>query len=853
MRLFCIVLLLLTFQRSNEAAEQLRPPANDESLEFWLQNMVWHHRYSSNEIQQVTGLSSEQLTEKLKLLGIAESTRPPRPTDKVFILPYPGGRHPRIGFLDGAVEPQRETKLSVFCPWDDSSYAVMDVPEAIWSNLGLTYLAHTHIDTVWDKQGIKLAQQEWVIEPNRNLVMERTLPNGILFGTKVIPMKDHVRMKMWLTNGTDQTLSDLRVQNCVMLKGMLGFDQQSNENKIFQDGYAIAKSQDEKRWIISAWDPVNRAWGNAQCPCLHSDPKFEDCKPGETRFLRGWFSFYEGDNIKAELERIEATGWRKHPVHHVTGNVTGTVRDQLTGKLLPARLYVQNIETGEFHFAQSTATDGSAVTYNKRVGNTPSIERHTTLSADPFQLTLPIGRYLIRAERGKEYIPGETLFEVTAAAAVSQAELDTPRGLLSTSIADRINIDLNLKRFVNMNERGWFSGDTHVHRTMEDLPNLVMAEDLNVALPLNYWVRDSKEIPATSGPPLEARLIEVDQTHVIYPVNTEYEIFSVNRKRHTQGAVFVLNHKEPLNLPAPPGRPLAEEARRQGALLDLDKHSWNWSLMIVPVLGVDLFELSNNHNWRTEFGFPQWTLENAPDWPEIERTEAGFTESGWTEFGMQTYYGLLNCGFRMRVTGGTGAGVHPVPLGHGRVYVHTGKVFSYEEWISNLNAGHSFVTTGPLMDIRFNEELPGATFESSGQPKKIQITGTVESRHPLKSIQLIQNGRIVATMPVPKQQTAGEAFTVPIEIKVMVEGSGWLAVRCFEDLPNARVSFAHSNPVFIDDSARPLLPRRREVEFFVKRMDQEISRNTGILDDESLEEYRRARAIYADMLSGAAD
>ena len=70
------------------------------------------------------------------------------------MLPYPGGRHPRIGFLEGAIDPQRETKLSVFTPWHDSSYVVADVPEAIWSNLGLTYLAHTHIPTIWTAQKI---------------------------------------------------------------------------------------------------------------------------------------------------------------------------------------------------------------------------------------------------------------------------------------------------------------------------------------------------------------------------------------------------------------------------------------------------------------------------------------------------------------------------------------------------------------------------------------------------------------------------------------------------------------------------------------------------------------------------
>ena len=510
--------------------------------------------------------------------------------------------------------------------------------------------------------------------------------------------------------------------------------------------------------------------------------------------------------------------------------VTGSVVDAESGRALPCRLYVQNTDTLTWHFAKSANAAGSAVEYRKQIGATPSVEMHTTLSAAKFQILLEPGKYRIRAEHGKEFIPAET--EITVGSAASEFQLA-------------------LKRFANMSQQGWYSGDTHVHRTMADLPNLIMAEDLNVALPLNYWVRDSKEIPSASGPVLEAKPISIDATHVIYPINTEYEIFSVDGKRHTQGAVFVLNHRTPLNLPTPPALPVAEEARRQGAILDLDKHSWAWSMMIVPIMNVDLFELSNNHNWRTQFGFPQWTIENAPDWPEVERNAAGFTDLGWTEFGMQTYYALLNCGFRMRVTGGTGAGVHPVPLGHGRVYVHTGEEFSYENWTKHLNAGHSFVTTGPLIDIRFNQQLPGTTWSHDSAENTIVVSGTILSVNPLRCIEIIRNGEIVQSLTVEPERTPEGAWKYSIDANETMHGSAWLAVRCFEDLSDAKVSFAHTNPVYVDIPNMPLTPRRRDAEFFIKRMDEEIVRNTGILPDESLAEYRKAKAIYEAVLERA--
>jgi len=251
-------------------------------------------------------LTADEVAAALKKFHISPDTKPRRPANApLLVLPYPGGRHPRIGFLDGAVRPQRETKISVFAPWDEMSYVVVDVPEAIWSNLGLTYLAHTHVPTIWTKQGVELPPLEWNRRADGTLDIERTLPNGIAFGTRIVPTTEGVKMELWLRNGTRERLTDLRVQNCVMLKGAAGFAQQTNDNKVFSKPYVACRSTDGKRWIITAWTRCDRVWANPPCPCFHSDPQFPDCAPGETRRLRGWLSFYEGMDVEAEFRRIE--------------------------------------------------------------------------------------------------------------------------------------------------------------------------------------------------------------------------------------------------------------------------------------------------------------------------------------------------------------------------------------------------------------------------------------------------------------------------------------------------------------------------------------------------------------------
>ena len=113
------------------------------------------------------------------------------------------------------------------------------------------------------------------------------------------------------------------------------------------------------------------------------------------------------------------------PIAAQATEVTGSVVDAGTGHDLPCRLYVQNANTLAWYFAKSADAAGSAVEYRKQIGATPSVEMHTTLSAAKFQLLLEPGRYRIRAEYGKEFIPAET--EVTVGSEASEFQLTLKR------------------------------------------------------------------------------------------------------------------------------------------------------------------------------------------------------------------------------------------------------------------------------------------------------------------------------------------------------------------------------------------------------------------------------------------
>jgi peptidoglycan/xylan/chitin deacetylase (PgdA/CDA1 family) len=256
----------------------LRLPVEVQStqadLAYWLENMQAHH-YSAAEIALVAGPHA-----------------PPRTTPEPRrVLPYPGGRPLRLGFQEGAINPLRGAKATVFLPWDASSYVVIDLPEAIFSNLGLLFLAHTHIPTIWNDRNVVIENTDW-IHDGETLRSDWKLPNDVHFGASVKPVEDRIEMHLWLRNGTPEPLSKLRTQVCVLLKGAAGFNAQTSANKDFGKQVASVRSADGRRSILTEWERCGRTWGNAACPCFHSDPVLPDCAPGETVRVTGelWFS-----------------------------------------------------------------------------------------------------------------------------------------------------------------------------------------------------------------------------------------------------------------------------------------------------------------------------------------------------------------------------------------------------------------------------------------------------------------------------------------------------------------------------------------------------------------------------------
>jgi len=202
----------------------------------------------------------------------------------------------------------------------------------------------------------------------------------------------------------------------------------------------------------------------------------------------------------------------------------------------------------------------------------------------------------------------------------------------------------------------------------------------------------------------------------------------------------------------------------------------------------------------------------------------------------------------LRPSAGTANGVHPVPLGFGRVYVQCPRGFSFDAWWRGLNEGRSFVTTGPMLLAHVNGRAPGARVPiKPGKLQRVEVTGEVISDQPVNTVEIIVNGETVLRLATSARRDRDKASEMTFRQTVELTGSSWIAVRCWEPRSGGRIRFAHSGPWFFDVPGAPLRPRHEEVEFLVGAVRREIDRSSTILPAEALAEYQKALSIYEDL------
>ena len=435
------------------------------------------------------------------------------------------------------------------------------------------------------------------------------------------------------------------------------------------------------------------------------------------------------------------------------------------------------------------------------------------------ELRLRPGRYDYEIERGPEY--------------------ERLTGSVEIVAGKRKKLVIALKRITNMSEKGWWSGELHVHRRVDEMPLHLRAEDLHVAPVITWWNEHDwwreRSVP-------ENTLMKVDQ-------NRYYDVMAGEDEREG-GALLYYGLKKPLPLPGgrqafpeypSPVKFIAMARQQKGVWIDIEKPFW-WDTPVWLASGqINSMGLANNHMCRSSM------LENEA-WGKARDEKRWPPPRGngyWTQ---EIYYHVLNSGFRLPPSAGSASGVLENPVGYNRAYVHVDADFSYDRWWEGLKAGRSFVTNGPLLLCRANQFLPGHVFQTDGT-QEIELAIEVISKDRIPAVEIIVNGRKKQSIPLELSEQS------KLRTQLTFQKSGWFLVRAIVENPGT-FRFASTAPYYVEIGKEKTRISRRSVQFFLDWLEERSARVPSKLDDEEklgevLQYHDKAKLFWRQLMQQA--
>ena len=428
-----------------------------------------------------------------------------------------------------------------------------------------------------------------------------------------------------------------------------------------------------------------------------------------------------------------------------------------------------------------------------------------------FNLPLPAGETLLEVVKGLEYAPVEKRFQMPD--------------------SGEKEVVIRLSRPYNMGAKGWFSGDIHIHANLfadilmrpDDVMRITKAEDLNVP---HLLACNDTDGPITDLKYFEGKPHRLSEENYIIYVNQEM------RNLRVYGHMAFLNLKEFVHpsytgwprteqpYDYPPNYELAVAAQKQGAAVTYVHPGATQEYPVDIALGVaeTIDVMCQGDEER-----------NTADW-----------------------YRLLNCGFRCGISAGTDCFLNvPYHLlaGAGRVYVQTGPKLTYQGWIDAYREGKSFASNAPLLEFSVDGKGAGEEIRWSSGSRKVQVKARAVSHVPMKSLEVVVNGR-----PVFTQDASSDGKTAQLSREVELEDSSWIAVRVRGDahrmVPNDKKLYAHTSPVYCYRGDGPIY-FREDAEYFVKQIDVllgKVDRN-GLFKDaaqkqEVVDLFHKGQNVY---------
>ena len=430
------------------------------------------------------------------------------------------------------------------------------------------------------------------------------------------------------------------------------------------------------------------------------------------------------------------------------------VEDQDTGKPVGARVHFRT-EQGAY-----LAPHGHQADVN--VGWFEDVGRDVKIAGTPYayvdgkcQIELPVGPVYVEVVRGFEHVPVRRMVEIKPG---------------------QRHLNLTVGRAFDMKERGYYSGDTHVHFLSSQSAHLeAAAEDVNVVnLLASQWGRlftSWEEFTGGLAPTSSA----------------DYKIWvSQENRQHVLGHISLLGLKD-LVAPMCTGGPTEDWIGGEIQVLIAD---WmeqcraQGGLVIVPHMPLPDFEnAANVVLGKADAGEMCWVWEGE----RISSAE-------------RAYYRWLNVGQKLPIVGGTDKMSNNRVLAGSRTYarLRDGEEFTYENWCQAVRRGCTFASTGAMIDLRVEGKQMGEEVHLPGNGGTVEVRAVAESVWPLSGIELIVNGEEVA-----RQQAHDGERRIEINFKLKTELSCWVVARCWgAHFTDAGPVMAHSSPVYIDVGRR---------------------------------------------------
>lgn len=366
---------------------------------------------------------------------------------------------------------------------------------------------------------------------------------------------------------------------------------------------------------------------------------------------------------------------------------------------------------------------------------------------------------------------------------------------------------ITLERVFDMRNRGWFSGDVHVHTmhppiaysvSPEQMHLVARAEDLAIA-----WCLD-QDYEFTGGP---------------HPISTPDAIlyYSTEYRNQTLGHVSLQGLKKIIDFsccwPDEPAYPMLSHTheawnpqRDEGMVLSHPKTKsslYEVGLWPASGFGRELPVLAA-HGYLDALDIAAYTNE-----PDVYLVD---------------WYRLLSCGFQIPASAGTDCSVaryRSKPPGGFRVYVkgEAGSGNSPGRWVQALTDGGTFVTNLPLIPrFEVNGVEAGGVLNIS-EPMVVDVSFRIESVLGLDEARIVRNGETAALIPL---EADSEGTVIDTTIQLQIPESSWLALHVDGTTDHPHVVspqlFAHTSAVHIPvDSV--LVRKAADARRFVEWLD----------------------------------